>query len=135
MLDPAGIFGRSLLVHAQFHQHLAQHRVAGIHRLRNGKPGLRQGDRTVSIHIHISVLFQNGHGSADAGLGKAKLRSHIDSPNKGAVLRKNIDGLQIHLARLVNRHRNLQKNGRFAYYNTGVPTSAIFSVSKIHPSS
>lgn len=111
MLDPAGVLGRGLLVHTQFHQYLAQHHMAGVHRLCNGKPGLRQRDRTVGVHIHIPVLFQNGHGSADAGFGKAQLFSHIDSPNEGAILREDIDGFQIHLARLVNCHRNLQKTG------------------------
>ena len=134
MLDPAGVLGRGLLVHTQFHQHLAQHRMAGVHRLRNGKPGLRQGDRTVSVHIHISVLFQNGHGSADAGLGKAQLLSHIDSPNKGAVLRENINSFQIHLARFVNRHRTLPKTDILLII-TQASKMRYFFVNRFHPSS
>ena len=78
MLNPASIFNRCFLIHAERHQPFGKKCVPFVYFVRDGLPFFSEANESLRIHLDISIFAQIFHLNADAGLGKFQLVYDVD---------------------------------------------------------
>ena len=106
MLNLAGIFGRSLAGNPEPDEEIRQQLMALKHPPCDLFSGGKKRNQTIVFHRKITVLAQLFHRDTDAWLGNAERPGNVNRANLAALLRKQQNGFQIILRRLINLRSN-----------------------------